>query len=452
MVVQATSSPRIGADSQGRRLESWKEIAAFLGRDVTTVRRWEKREGLPVHRLHHSKLGSVYAYTTELDVWRKERTPAAATDDPDARTAPALEAALTPAAGLESKRTAGAQAPSRRWKFAVSFAALTVAFVAGGLYWRSSRDMRLTEKDTLVLADFANTTGDTVFDGTLRQALELQLEQSPFLSLVSESRVQQTLRLMGKSADAQLTPDMARDLCRRVGGKAYIESSIANLGNDYVIGLKAVNCATGDSLAQEQVQALGKGKVLDGLSLAAVRLRGKLGESLSSVLKFDTPLPQATTPSLEALQALSAGRKALNNGDYAASVLSFQRAIALDPNFAVAYASLAASYGDLGERSLAVTNAKKAYELRERTSEREKFQLEVSYDWLVTGDLEKAREVSELFVQTYPRDSDAHFNLGNIYDNLGQYEKGLAQARESLQLEPDSPLNYGYLVCTHVSF
>jgi eukaryotic-like serine/threonine-protein kinase len=446
MSLQATSNPGIGAEAQGRRLESWKEIAAYLGRDVTTVRRWEKREGLPVHRLQHSKLGSVYVYTTELDAWRKERTPAAATDDPDARTVTALEVALTPAAGLESKRTAGAQAPSRRWKFAVPLTALTVAFVAGGLYWRSSRGMRLTEKDTLVLADFANSTGDAVFDGTLQRGLEMQLEQSPFLRLISENRVQQTLRLMSKPPDARLTPTLARDLCQRVGGKAYIESSIANLGNDYVIGLKAMSCATGDSLAQEQVQALGKEKVLDGLSKAAASLRGKLGESLSSVQKFDTPLPQATTPSLEALQALSAGRKALNNGDYAAAVLSFQRAIALDPNFAVAYASLAASYGDLGESSLAVTNAKKAYELRERTSEREKFQLEVSYDWLVTGDLEKAREVSELFVQTYPRDSDAHFNLGNIYDNLGQYEKGLAQARESLQLEPDSPLNYGYLV------
>jgi len=437
MSLQATSNPAIDAEAQGRRLESWKEIATYLGRDVTTVRRWEKREGLPVHRLHHSKLASVYAYTKELDAWREERAPAA-TDAPDA--------ALTPTAGLASKRAAGVEAPNRRWKFAVPVAALTVVFVAGGLYWRSFRNMPLTEKDTLVLADFANTTGDTVFDGTLRQGLELQLEQSPFLSLVSESLVQQTLRLMGRPANAQLTPEVARDLCRRVGSKAYIESSIANLGNDYVVGLKAVNCATGESLAQEQVQAQGKGKVLDGLSLAAGRLREKLGESLSSIQKFDTPLAQATTPSLEALQALSAGRKTLNNGDYAVSVLAFQRAIALDPNFAVAYASLAASYENLGESTLAVTNAKKAYEIRERTSEREKFQLEVSYDWLVTGDLEKAREASELFVQTYPRDSDAHFNLGNIYDNLGQYEKGLAQARESLRLEPDSALNYGYLV------
>jgi DNA-binding winged helix-turn-helix (wHTH) protein/tetratricopeptide (TPR) repeat protein len=336
------------------------------------------------------------------------------------------------------------------WKIALAAVILlTLVAVAARLYLRSKGQL-LTEKDTIVLGDFSNSTGDAVFDGTLQRGLEIQLEQSPFLSLISENRVQQTLRLMSKPADARLTPDLARDLCQRVGSKAYIESSIANLGNDYVIGLKAVSCATGDSLAQEQVQALGREKVLDALSKAAARLRGKLGESFSSVRNFDTPLPQATTPSLEALQALSVGRKAHSNGDYRASVLPFQRAIALDPNFAVAYASLAASYEDLGESSLAATNAKKAFELRERTSKREKFQLETAYDWQVTGDLEKAREVSELFVQTYPLDSDAHFSLGNIYDNLGQYEKGLAQARESLRLEPDSALNYGYLVYSYL--
>jgi DNA-binding winged helix-turn-helix (wHTH) protein/predicted Zn-dependent protease len=338
----------------------------------------------------------------------------------------------------------------RRWLVSVGWIALVGVFGVGA-YFIFPRAPVLTERDTLVLADFTNTTGDPVFDGTLRQGLEMQLEQSPFLRLVSESRVQQTLRLMSKPADARLTPEITSDVCQRVGSKAYIASSIAKLGNDYVIGLKAVNCATGESLAQEQVQALGKEKVLDGLSQAAVRLRKKLGESLSSVQKFDTPLAQATTPSLEALQALSRGKQALNNGDYIASVLSFQRAIALDPNFAVAYCSLSASYIDLGERSLAVANAKKAYELRGRVSELEKFGVESNYDWLVTGDLEKVREVYELFVQTYPRDSNAHFNLGNIYDNLGQYEKGLAQARESLRLEPTSGLNHSYLVYSYLT-
>src|ERR1700730_15163239 len=339
---------------------------------------------------------------------------------------------------------------SRRWLAIAGPIALVGTFVAGA-YFIVPRAPVLTEKDTIVLADFTNTTGDAVFDGTLRQGLEMQLQQSPFLSLISDNRVHQTLPLMSKPADARLTPDIARDLCERVGSKAYIESSISNLGNDYVIGLKAVSCATGDSLAQEQVQALGKEKVLNGLSQAAVRMRGKLGESLSSVQKFDTLLAEATTPSLEALRALSLGKKALDNGDYPASVLSFQRAIALDPDFAMAYCGLSASYIDLGERSLAVANAKKAYELRERASELEKFGVESNYNWLVTGDLEKVREVYELFVQTYPRNSDAHFNLGNIYDNLGQYEKGLQQARESLRLEPTSGLNHAYLVYSYLA-
>jgi len=421
------------------RLDSWKEIAAYLNRDVTTVQRWEKREGMPVHRHLHDRMGSVYASRAELDAWARSRNLRVAQDNGNDAPSPDPPAA-PPRSAISTSLT--------KWTFVLPLA--LVGALAGGGYFILHRAPLLTEKDTIVLADFTNTTGDAVFDGTLRQGLEMQLQQSPFLGLISENRVQQTLRLMNKPADARLTPEIARDLCQRVGTKAYIESSIANLGNDYVIGLKAVSCATGDSLAQEQVQVLGKEKVLDGLSQAAVRLRKKLGESLSSVQKFDTPLAQATTPSLEALQALSLARKAHDNGDYPASVLSLQRAITLDPNFAAAYSGLSASYIDLGERSLAVANAKKAYELRERASELEKLGIESSYDWLVTGDLEKVRQVYELFVQTYPRDANAHFNLGNVYDNLGQYEQGLEQARESLRLEPTSPLNHAYLVYSYL--
>jgi tetratricopeptide (TPR) repeat protein len=421
------------------RLDSWKEIGVYLNRDVTTVQRWEKREGMPVHRHLHDRMGSVYASRAELDAWARSRNLRVAQDNGNNAPSPDPPAA-PPRSAISTSLT--------KWTFVLPLA--LVGALAGGGYFILHRAPLLTEKDTIVLADFTNTTGDAVFDGTLRQGLEMQLQQSPFLGLISENRVQQTLLLMNKPADARLTPEIARDLCQRVGTKAYIESSIANLGNDYVIGLKAVSCATGDSLAQEQVQVLGKEKVLDGLSQAAVRLRKKLGESLSSVQKFDTPLAQATTPSLEALQALSLARKAHDNGDYPAAVLSLQRAIALDPNFAAAYSGLSASYIDLGERSLAVANAKKAYELRERASELEKLGIESSYDWLVTGDLEKVRQVYELFVQTYPRDANAHFNLGNVYDNLGQYEQGLEQARESLRLEPTSPLNHAYLVYSYL--
>jgi len=429
MSVQVTPSPSIGADGRGRRLESWKEIAAYLGRDVTTVRRWEKREGLPVHRLHHSKLGSVYAYTAELDAWVRGRNLPAAQEN--GNNAPSPNPSALPTRPVISTSRS-------RWTFVLPLA--LVGALAGGGYFISHRGPALTERDTLVLADFSNTTGDTVFDGTLRQGLEMQLEQSPFLSLISESRVQQTLRLMGKPAGTRLTPDTARDLCQRAGSKAYIESSIANLGNNYVIGLKAVNCATGDSLAQEQVQALGKGKVLDGLSQAAGRLRKKLGESLSSVQKFDTPIEQATTPSFEALRAYSLGSKNWNENGEIQAIPFFRQAIELDPNFAMAYAYLGLVYSSLGEDSKSVENLSKAFQLRDRVTESEKFLISAQYYLAVTGEVEKGIQVRELWAQTYPRDERAHLSLGAVYGTLGQYEKAVAETRKCLALDPDETI------------
>jgi eukaryotic-like serine/threonine-protein kinase len=432
MSVQVTSSPGTHPDSRGRRLESWKEIAAYLGRDVTTVRRWEKREGLPVYRLQHSKLGSIYAYTSELDAWRDRRALAGATEAPDA------------AADHQPTRIR----PVRRWLVAGGVAVVGL-LVATYLSTRS-RAFNVTEEDTVVVADFANSTGDPVFDGALRQGLSVQLQQSPFLRIVSDQRIREALRLMGKPPDAQLGPEIAKDLCLRVGSKAYIAGSIANFGSNYVIGLQAVNCSTGDLLAQQQVQEQGKEKVLDGLGRAAGKLRETLGESISSVRKFDTPLAQATTPSLEALRALSFGRDALGNGNYASAVSWFKRAIADDPDFALAYGSLWAAYSNLGETNLAQENVKKAFELRGGVSERERLGIEASYYWGAAGDLEKARDAYELLVQSYPRDPDAHFNLGNVYHGLGQLEEGLAEAREAFRLDPNSRLSYGYLTFSFV--
>lgn len=432
MSIEVTSSPTTQPDSRGRRLESWKEIAAYLGRDVTTVRRWEKREGLPVYRLQHSKLGSVYAYTLELDAWREKEadreTLAGATDTPDA------------AAGHHPARIR----PVRRW-LVVGGVALVALLVVAYLSTRS-RAYNVNEEDTVVVADFANSTGDPVFDGALRQGLSVQLQQSPFLRVISDQRIRETLRLMGKPEDTRLDPEIAKDLCVRVGSKVYIAGSIANFGKNYVIGLQAVSCSTGDLLAQQQVQEPGKEKVLDGLSRAAGKLRETLGESISSVQKFDTPLAQATTPSLEALRALSIGRDALADGNYPTAVSWFQRAIADDPDFALAYASLWTAYSNLGEISLGQKNIKKAFELRGEVSERERLGIEASYYWGVTGDLEKTRDAYQLIVQTYPRDSAAHFNLGNVYQGLGQLEEGLAEARESLRLDPDSRLSYSYVI------
>jgi hypothetical protein len=244
--------------------------------------------------------------------------------------------------------------PARKsigWGTVTGATIVVVALTVGGWLLLSRKAHALTEKDTIVLADFTNTTGDAVFDGALRQGLTVQLEQSPFLSLVSERRIQQTLRLMGQPADARLTADVARELCQRTESAAVLEGSVASLGSQYVLGLKAVNCRTGDSLAQEQVQAARKEDVLKALGEASTKLRGKLGESLSTVEKVDTPIEQATTPSLEALQAYSLGRKTLGNGDVAAAVPLFQRALSFDPNFAMAYASLGGDYSNLGETS-----------------------------------------------------------------------------------------------------
>jgi Flp pilus assembly protein TadD len=322
----------------------------------------------------------------------------------------------------------------------------------GGFWWQHGRKPHaLSATDTIVLGDFTNTTGDPVFEGTLRQGLAVQLEQSPFLGLVSEQRIQQTLRLMRQPADAKLMPEIARDLCQRTGSKAYITGSISSLGDQFVLGLNAVDCQTGDPLAEEQERATGKEQVLAAMDRASAKLRAKLGESLSTVQQLDTPVEQATTPSLEALQAYSLGRRtAVGKGDDAAAVPLFQRAIGLDPNFAMAYASLGLSYWNLGETSLGAENTRKAYELRERVSEREKFYIESHYFNLVTGDLEKARRAYELWTQTYPRDGVPPSNLSATYQILGQYEKALSEIREALRLDPSSGLNYGNLVGSYL--
>jgi eukaryotic-like serine/threonine-protein kinase len=332
-----------------------------------------------------------------------------------------------------------------RWKRAVPVA-IGLLVLATGSYFYFHRAPKLTDKDTIVLADFANTTGDPVFDGTLRQGLAVQLEQSPFLSVISEERIRQTLRLMDQPPDAKLTPELARNLCQRIGSTAVLDGSIAKLGSQYVLGLKATNCHTGDALAEEQSTADGKEQVLKALGQSAVKLREKLGESLATLAKFDIPVVQATTPSLDALQAFSLGVKAASgSGDYTAAISFLQRAISLDPNFAIAYAALGVNYFNLGESSLAGKNLRKAYELREHVSEREKFAIESRYDDIVTGDMEKARRGYEMWAQTYPRDWEARNDLGTIYPELAQYDRSLAALGEAHRLDPVNAIIYGNL-------
>ncbi|MDQ1389984.1 MAG: eukaryotic-like serine/threonine-protein kinase [Acidobacteriaceae bacterium] len=344
--------------------------------------------------------------------------------------------------------TTGATAmvrPGQPWKVFLS-AALALTVLAVGSYLYFHRTPKLMGEDMLVLADFANTTGDPVFDDTLKQAISVQLAQSPFLNILSNARTRATLKLMAKAPDSRLAPDVASDLCQRAGGKAYISGSIASLGSQYVIGLQAINCKTGDPLAQEQVTAENKEHILKALDEAATKLREKLGESLSTVEKFDAPLDQATTPSLEALKALSGGVKTLQEKGSAAAIPFFKHAIELDPNFAAAYQALGISYSNLREPGLATENLQKAYDLRDKVSEREKFRISSSYYLLVTGELEKAIQTYELWAQTYPRNSEPFGNLGVDYTYLGQYEKGITASLEDLRLNPGSAAAFTNLV------
>jgi tetratricopeptide (TPR) repeat protein len=338
------------------------------------------------------------------------------------------------------------------WKTVAAVTALLVVLlVVAARFYDTRRAHALTQTDTIVLVGFTNKTGDPIFDDTLGQGLAAQLQQSPFLSLVSEQRIQQTLRLMGKPPDTKLSPEIAGDLCQRAGSKAYLTGSISSMGSSYVIGVNAVNCQTGDSLAQEQVTANGKENVLKALGSASTQLREKLGESLKTVQKLDTPIDQATTPSLEALQAYSLGRKTMmGKGDYTASVPLFQRSIQLDPKFAMAYASLGTTYHNLGEKILAAENTRKAYDLRARVSEWEKFYIESHYHHFVTGDIEKARQVYELWSQIYPREQVPPNNLGVIFQTLGQYEKSLAEFRAAIRLSPSESIHFGNLVLANI--
>ncbi|MGA7928271.1 MAG: hypothetical protein WCA20_20055, partial [Candidatus Sulfotelmatobacter sp.] len=296
---------------------------------------------------------------------------------------------------------------------------------------------RLTEKDSIVLADFANSTGDTIFDDTLKTGLSVSLRQSPFLNVVSDSEVTKTLQLMTRPASTKLTPDIARDLCQRAGSKAYIAGAIASLGSEYVLGLKAVNCQSGDTLAQEQTTAAAKEKVLDALGDAASKLRAELGESLATVQKFDVPLAQATTSSLEALKAYTLGRKAGGEKGAAAAVPYDQRAIQLDPNSAMGYEAVGYDYYSLGELGRASDYFTKAFELREHASEREKLEITAQYYQVVTGELEKAAQKFHDWIESYPRDFRAHFDLCVVYASQGQYEKSTEACREGLRLAPD---------------
>jgi tetratricopeptide (TPR) repeat protein/predicted Ser/Thr protein kinase len=338
------------------------------------------------------------------------------------------------------------------WKDAVYPLGAVAAVAAAFLFLHSRKVPALTDKDTIVIADFTNSTGDAVFDGTLRQGLSVQLEQSPFLSIISDQQIQQTLQMMDRKPDARLTPEIARELCQRTGSAAVLDGSIAQVGTQYLLTLKAVNCASGKTLASTEAQASDKNHVLDALGKTASEMRNKLGESLSTLQKFDTPLEQATMPSLEALEVFSSGRRVLGTTGSAAAIPFFKHAIELDPKFALAYAMLGRVYGDIGESDMASDYSRKAYGLRDRTSEAEKYLITASFHIAVTGDMEKVEQNCELWVQTYLRSDIARtFLSGIIYPPLGKYEKAVEEGKEAVRLNPDFPVSYDVLMASEIA-
>jgi len=357
---------------------------------------------------------------------------------------PSATAAIRRSSSTNATAVGSSATGSTLWKILLP-AALVVILVAAAAFYlrsRSATAARLTDKDTVVLADFDNKTGDSVFDDTLKQGLSVQLGQSPFLDLLSERKVVETLKLMGRSPDERLTAGVARDLCQRTSSKAMLTGSITGLGSQYVIGLKAVSCTTGDTLAEAQEQAAGKEGVLKALDTAAITLRGKLGESLSSVQKYATPVEAATTPSLEALQAYSLAEKTRNAKGVTASLPFYKRAVEFDPKFAMAYREMASAYDNLNEVTRAAEYGQKAYDLRDKVSEREKFSIEAFYYMVITGELERARQTFELWRQNYPRDEVPYLDLGYIDACLGNFEKGLDEAKDALRVEPNDVTTY----------
>ena len=413
--------------------------AADMRTDLKRLKReMESRHGAPVS-------------SGPVAVAQESAFPLAPPPSPASGSSPALapspsSSAVKVAEGVAEKvpeKVAEAPVAGRKlWKVLVPAAVIVVAAVIGGAFYFRSRPATpvtkaapLTEKDTVVLADFTNSTGDPVFDGTLKQALAVDLEQSPFLNILSDRKVGETLKLMGRSPTEHVTAAVARELCLRTGSKAVLGGSISNLGSQFIVGLDAVACNTGDNLAKEQAEAPSKEGVLKALTSAATAMRARLGESLASVQRFDVPV-EATTPSLEALKAYSMGITTGRTKGDAEAVPFTKRAIELDPNFAMAYVGLAVHYSNLGQASLAAENAKKAYDLRDRVSDRERYRISAFYFQYVTGEVEKATEAYELWAKSYPRDLVPHTNLGFIYSALGQFDKAIAETKASLRLEP----------------
>jgi eukaryotic-like serine/threonine-protein kinase len=386
------------------------------------------------------------------DTGSNERlAPHVESTDSTPRSAPA--SSVLPATQLLAPAAATKVPLMRRRSIRLTALAAGLAIAAGaGLFlWRLQRGRALTEASKVVVADFANTTGDSIFDGTLRQGLTSQLEQSPYLSLVSEEKTAQTLGLMERPKDARLTHQLAREVCRRTGSAATVEGYISGLTAPYTIRLQAVDCQSGDMLAEAEGSAATREKVISVLGKTAAKLRAGLGESLATVQKYDAPAENATTPSLEALQAYSQGYRAMNlNADWKSAAALFEQAISRDPNFAMAYARLAATYSNMGDTARAIENGQRAYDLRQRASARERFYIESTYERQVNQDYEAALQIYEDWLRAYPRDDVPSHNLGLVYATLGEHEKLASRLRQSIKAEPSNAISRSAMVGTYI--
>ena len=364
---------------------------------------------------------------------------------PDESPQPESQEVNPPSAPIKTQRPS-----ALKWILAGGIGPI-LAVAATVYFWVSYRARPLTERDVIVLADIDNKTGDAAFDGTLRDGLAVQLEQSPFLSFVSEDRIEQIVQTMGKPPGIRLTPAIAREVCERTGSTAMLDGSIAQIGSQYLLTLKAMNCVNGESLASSEAQASDKNHVLDALGKMASEMRMKLGESLNTVQKMDTPLEQATTPSFEAFKAFSEGGKVLAGKGEAAAIPFYKHAVELDPNFALAYAYLGITHTAIGEPDIAAAYTRKAYELRAQTSDPEKYFISSTYFKEVTGNLRTAEQSCELWAHAYPRSEKPHVYLaGAIYLQTGQYERSAEEGREAVRLNPDSPVTYAVLMFAYI--
>src|SRR5579862_5431552 len=418
-------------DIISKALEKDKKLRYQHAADIRTDLQRLKRD---------TESGRTAVATVDEPVSSSSIAAASPTGSAVAAQVPAVYAVSAPTSAPTNTATR-----SVRWQILAGVAAVAVVLGVGAWLYFARKAQALTEKDTIVLSDFTNSTGDAIFDDTLKTALNVSLRQSPFLNVLSDSEVAKNLKLMTRPADTKLTPEVARELCQRAGSKAYLAGTIGSLGSQYVLGLKAVNCRSGDTLVEEQVTAASKEKVLDTLGEAASKLRGELGESLATVQKLDVPLSEATTLSLEALKEFSLGRKAANEKGSAAALPYDQRAIQLDPKFARGYNAVGGDYFNLSETGRASEYFTKAFQLREHASEREKLVIAANYYLNATGELDKAAQTYLEAIESYPRDYAAYGNLGAVYGAQGQYEKAAEVTRQALRLAPDQSAFYGNL-------